>query len=143
MRTRPCDHCKKEYAPTGSRNRTCSIDCRIALQSEVMPSGCIEWRGAVGSHGYGVLNVGGDIVTVPRLVYQLRHGTIQQGVFVCHRCDNKLCINASHLFSGTPADNARDMTAKGRHWIKGKQLPEEYRARLRVPKSRHRWMRTD
>jgi hypothetical protein len=37
-----------------------------------------------------------------------------KGMCVCHRCDVPLCIEAAHLFLGTPADNTHDAQAKGR-----------------------------
>lgn len=33
---------------------------------------------------------------------------------MCHRCDNPKCFNPSHLFLGTPRDNAQDCLKKGR-----------------------------
>jgi hypothetical protein len=77
---------------------------------------CIEWDGARTSAGYA--NAWDKrrkrTELVHRLVWEEERGPIPPGAFVCHRCDNKPCINIDHLFLGTPLDNMRDMIGKGR-----------------------------
>jgi hypothetical protein len=41
-------------------------------------------------------------------------GPPPEGLHLCHRCDERRCINLDHLFLGTRSDNMRDAVAKGR-----------------------------
>lgn len=102
---------------------------RIAGRTERMPSGCLEWRGAVGRNGYGKLVFRGRVTSAHRVAYELAHGPIPQGQLVLHRCDNRVCLEPAHLYLGDHAQNMRDMDERGRRArgraAGGKLTPEE------------------
>lgn len=66
------------------------------------------------SSGYTEMNRNGKMVLIHRYMYEKYKGNIENGMKVCHKCDNRLCINPSHLFLGSQQDNMDDMRSKNR-----------------------------
>lgn len=103
--------------------------------------GCWTCHLATNAKGYSNLSIGGRggiKVRAHRLIYAECVGPIPDGLMVLHSCDNRRCINPTHLRLGTAKDNTTDMMLKGRNkhnvpnrivthevWAKMHQLYEE------------------
>jgi hypothetical protein len=73
-------------------------------------NGCWVWRGLNNPRSCG--KVRGE--KAHRWSYKHFKGPIENGLYVCHKCDNPPCCNPDHLFLGTPKDNILDAKQKGR-----------------------------
>ena len=101
----------------------------------VPESGCWLWEGGVNPMGYGKTSMGKKTITAHRASYEVFVGKVPDGLFVLHRCDVPSCVNPSHLFLGTQADNINDKVNKQRQ-AKGERhgmskITEEVAAKIK------------
>jgi len=87
----------------------------IVHQSGPLETDCWIWQKAIDKAGYGRYGASDKQVRyVHRLSYELVYGEIEEGMYVCHKCDTRSCCNPDHLFMGTAQDNNDDMYSKNR-----------------------------
>lgn len=78
------------------------------------PDECWNWKYAT-TAGYGSFTTMNHRTRrAHRYSFAITFGNPSDGLQVLHRCDNKLCVNPSHLWAGTTQDNTRDRDMKNR-----------------------------
>lgn len=75
---------------------------------------CWEWKGGINSGGYAQFCLNNKSIHSHRLSYFLTRGEIPEGAVIRHRCDNRKCVNPTHLLSGSHQDNTNDMFERNR-----------------------------
>lgn len=82
----------------------------VAVNSE---TGCWEWQRAKNQHGYGRVGQDGKNRFAHRVSYEAFVGPIPDGLNVCHRCNNKGCVNPEHLYAASQRQNIIDAWRDG------------------------------
>ena len=82
---------------------------------------CWEYGGTIRAGLRGQIRDGRRVKLAHRVSFELAHGYgSADGLDVCHRCDNPICVNPVHLWLGSRRENPHDMRRKGRgNWQVG------------------------
>lgn len=94
---------------------------RFIKKVKIADSGCWEWMGSRWGYcgnipkAYGVISVEGKNYSAHRWIYSyVNNKQLDKDTYICHRCDNTLCVNPNHLFEGNVQDNIDDRNIKNR-----------------------------
>lgn len=77
------------------------------------PGECWVWKYSKNPENYTLAVLGPWSCPAHRVAFIIStEKSIPSGLFVCHHCDNPICVNPYHLFLGTNRDNRLDYVRK-------------------------------
>lgn len=155
-----CPTCGTVFIMSPSRrtqpNSYCSMKCynhkvpRKSMEQRILSNStraaiansCWLWKGSTFPTGYGCISVTDTNGKrrnrqAHRVSWEVYHGPIPDGMFVCHKCDTPPCVNPNHLFLGTSQENTEDKVNKGRQ-SRGESHPSSKLSNEKVREIRKR-----
>jgi hypothetical protein len=78
------------------------------------PDVCWPWKGRPMTNGYCNMSISNAQYYAHRLSFLIANGSIDPELFVIHSCDNRRCVNPSHLSQDTLQENSRQAVERNR-----------------------------
>jgi HNH endonuclease len=109
-----CAHCQQLARVTKKKTRFCSLRCARAAQPIaycdpaqrflrrlcIQPNGCWRLRGSETPSGYGRIRLrgaGGKLVAAHVFAYEIKYGSVPEGMELDHTCRNRWCCHPDHV----------------------------------------------
>jgi len=99
------------------------VNNRVQFWTKVeVTDSCWNWKGAI-VHGYGEFYLKGERYYAHRIAYVLGREPIPPNKEIHHTCENRSCVNPSHM----------ELLTKGQHTLKGNCPPRYKRSKDTLP----------
>lgn len=122
---------KAGYDPFAFRPKPTAWTLKEMLANTKPEGDCMIWQGTAFPTGYPRSPheaLKGVDRYAHREVYKLMHGELPEGMWICHTCDVKMCINPEHMEAMTPQERVHMSLKRDRFdkWMRtGKRLDGE------------------
>ena len=80
---------------------------RFREKVNILPSGCWEWQASRDNNGYGQFSYNGKNHKASRWIYSVLVDDISEKEEVHHLCENRPCVNPSHLVALTQSKHSK------------------------------------
>lgn len=103
----------------GNKNETKYEQVQRAVRRSHLTKDCIEFVGSWTKGGYGHLKLPDERknIRAHRLAFSLHMGReLKPHEMICHKCNNRRCLNITHLYIGDHQTNADDRGKRGRRY---------------------------